>query len=199
MDNLKFDLAMKNAEAVANTKDFNLKNLEYLLLIDRCNALKKCKVVYALRESSFYKSLDAAYERLPADKRENAITGNSAKIEDYTQALIKEMKPEMKFSLTPNNPFKTIVGIVEPEILAGVANKWKEKFKQNYNHVVMEDEDSLLRNEEKKNLQQEKASKAAICDKQETGKAVVNEKKKEAVKSVLNQNMKVTMIKHTEP
>ncbi len=35
-----------------------------------------------------------------------------AKIEDYTDILIQEMKPQLKFSISPESPFKNIVGIV---------------------------------------------------------------------------------------
>ena len=48
-----------------------------------------------------------------------------AKIEDYTDILIQEMKPQFSFSLTPESPFKNIVGIIEPELVEGVAQRWK--------------------------------------------------------------------------
>lgn len=50
------------------------------------------------------------------------------------------MKPQLKFALSPESPFKHIVGIIEPELMEGVSRRWKEKFKQNYSHTVMEDE-----------------------------------------------------------
>lgn len=51
----------------------------------------------------------------------------------------------MKFSLMPQSPFKTIVGVIEPELMRGVAQRWKEKFKQNYSHTIIEDEEVLER------------------------------------------------------
>lgn len=71
-----------------------------------------------------------------------------AKIEDYTDILIQEMKPQFAFKLSPESPFKNIVGIIEPELVEGVAKRWKEKFKQNYSHVVMEDEEVLMKHQE---------------------------------------------------
>jgi len=53
------------------------------------------------------------------------MDSNSAKIEDYTDILVAEMKPTLKFSLTPESPFKQIVGIIEPELVEGVAKRWK--------------------------------------------------------------------------
>lgn len=71
------------------------------------------------------------------EQRKTAPDSKRAKIEDYTDILINEMKPTLKFALTPESPFKHIVGIIEPELVDGVSKKWKEKFKQNYSHVVM--------------------------------------------------------------
>lgn len=51
----------------------------------------------------------------------------------------------MKFSLMPESPFKTIVGVIEPQLMRGVAQRWKEKFKQNYSHTIIEDEEVLER------------------------------------------------------
>lgn len=47
------------------------------------------------------------------------------------------MKPQFTFTLSPESPFKNIVGIIEPELVDGVGRRWKEKFKQNYSHVIM--------------------------------------------------------------
>jgi hypothetical protein len=58
------------------------------------------------------------------------------------------MKPQIKFALTPESPFKHIVGIVEPELVNGVSKRWKEKFRQTYSHVVMEDEEVLVKQQE---------------------------------------------------
>jgi hypothetical protein len=65
------------------------------------------------------------------------------------------MKPTLKFALTPESPFKHIVGIIEPELVDGVSKKWKEKFKQAYSHVVMEDEEVLMKQEEEQNKERE--------------------------------------------
>ena len=42
--------------------------------------------------------------------------------------------------LLPSTPFKTIFGVVSPQMLEGVARKWKEKFRSEYGHTVIEDE-----------------------------------------------------------
>jgi hypothetical protein len=78
-------------------------------------------------------------------QKKSSTDANRVKIEDYTDILISEMKPVLKFALTPESPFKHIVGIIEPELLDGVSKKWKEKFKQNYSHIVMEDEELLMK------------------------------------------------------
>lgn len=49
------------------------------------------------------------------------------------------MSPKMKFSLLPESPYKTVVGIIEPELLYAVAQRWKDKFRQTYSHQVIED------------------------------------------------------------
>lgn len=51
----------------------------------------------------------------------------------------------MKFTIMPESPFKTIVGLIEPDLMRGVAQRWKEKFKQNYSHTIIEDEEVLER------------------------------------------------------
>ena len=66
-------------------------------------------------------------------------------MENYTDTMIQEMKPKMSFSLMPETPFKTIYGIIEPDLLVGTAAKWKDKFFQNYSHHVIEDEAVLER------------------------------------------------------
>jgi hypothetical protein len=50
------------------------------------------------------------------------------------------MKPELKFTLMPETPFKIILGIVEPNLFQDVAKKWKLKFKQAYSHQIIEDQ-----------------------------------------------------------
>jgi len=35
------------------------------------------------------------------------------------------MKPQLNFSLSPESPFKNIVGIIEPELVDGVSQRWK--------------------------------------------------------------------------
>ncbi len=42
------------------------------------------------------------------------MDSGNAKIEDYTDILVSELKPQMKFSIMPESPFKTIVGVIEP-------------------------------------------------------------------------------------
>ena len=53
---------------------------------------------------------------------------------------MQEMSPKMNFSIFPESPYKTIIGVVEPELLKSTADKWKMKFKKNYSHQVIEDE-----------------------------------------------------------
>jgi hypothetical protein len=66
MDRFKFNVKNKKVDEISNVKDFNLKNLELLYLIDHCISLKSCKVVYARREASYYKNIDEALKKLPA-------------------------------------------------------------------------------------------------------------------------------------
>lgn len=47
-------------------------------------------------------------------------------------------------------------------MVEGVAQRWKEKFKQNYSHVVMEDEEVLMREEEERKKQAEMQTKFEI-------------------------------------
>ena len=58
-------------------------------------------------------------------KGDEELVSKRAKIEDYTDILIQEMKPQLKFTLSPESPFKMIVGIIEPELVEGVARRWK--------------------------------------------------------------------------
>lgn len=43
------------------------------------------------------------------------------KVEDYTENVLKKMKPNLKISLFPDAPYKTIVGIIEPSLLSKTA------------------------------------------------------------------------------
>jgi len=54
---------------------------------------------------------------------------------------MEEIQP--KASLFPSNPYKTLVGLVEPEDLDGITNLWKNKFKSTYGHEIIEDEEIL--------------------------------------------------------
>jgi hypothetical protein len=72
-----------------------------LYLIDHCINIKSCKVVYARREANYYHNIDEAFKKLPAKQQTTAIDSNQAKIEDYTEILIREMKPQLKFALSP--------------------------------------------------------------------------------------------------
>jgi hypothetical protein len=65
------------------------------------------------------------------------------------------MKPQLKFALSPESPFKHIVGIIEPELMEGVSRRWKEKFRQNYSHTVMEDEEVLMKQDEERKKEQQ--------------------------------------------
>ena len=141
MDRFKFNVKNQKIDEILNVKDFNLKNLELLYLIDYCIGLKKCKVVYARKDSEVYENMDIAAAKL---KGEEPVS-RKAKIEDYTDMLIQEMKPQLSFTLSPESPFKLIVGLIEPDMVEGVAQRWKEKFKQNYSHVVMEDEEVMAK------------------------------------------------------
>lgn len=104
--------------------------------------------MYARKEKDTYTRIEEAYQSLPANQKKSASDATKAKIEDYTDILIAEMKPQLKFALTPESPFKHVVGIIEPELVEGVSKRWKEKFKQNYSHVVMEDEEVLYKEQE---------------------------------------------------
>lgn len=55
------------------------------------------------------------------------------------------MSPKLKFAVLPESPFKTIIGIIDPELLHDAAERWKMKFKQSYSHQVIEDEEVLAR------------------------------------------------------
>lgn len=58
IDRFKFSVKNKKIDEIVNVKDFNLKNLELMYLIDHCISLKKCKVVYARRTPDVYKNMD---------------------------------------------------------------------------------------------------------------------------------------------
>jgi hypothetical protein len=64
MDRFRFNVKNKKMDEILNVKDFNLKNLELLYLIDYCIGLKKCKVVYARRDPETYKNMDKAEEKM---------------------------------------------------------------------------------------------------------------------------------------
>lgn len=55
----------------------------------------------------------------------------------FVDTIMKEMTP--KFSIIPDVPYKTIVGVARPENIEGIAKKWKEKFKATYGHTILED------------------------------------------------------------
>lgn len=60
------------------------------------------------------------------------------------------MKPASGWKIfLPSTPFKTIYGVVRPELLNGVARRWKDKFKTDYGHEIIEDEEVV---EREKNL-----------------------------------------------
>jgi hypothetical protein len=88
MDAFKFNVKNKKEKEIKNVKDFNLKNLELLYLIDHCNKLKTCKVVYARKDSATYQKIDEAYNNLTPEQRQTAPDSKRAKIEDYTDILI---------------------------------------------------------------------------------------------------------------
>lgn len=88
MDAFKFSVKNKKEQEIKGVRDFNLKNLELLYLIDHCNSLKTCKVVYARKDKDSYKRIEEAYQSLPADQKKSASDSTKAKIEDYTDILI---------------------------------------------------------------------------------------------------------------
>lgn len=61
-----------------------------------------------------------------------------------------ELTPKATF--IPSNPYKTLVGLVEPEDLDGITKLWKNKFKSTYGHEIIEDEDVLAARELKETL-----------------------------------------------
>lgn len=69
MDSFKFNVKNKKEKEIVNVQDFNLKNLELLYLIDHCNTLKNCKVVYARKDAKVYSMIDDAYQKLPPEKK----------------------------------------------------------------------------------------------------------------------------------
>lgn len=50
------------------------------------------------------------------------------------------MNPKIQIKLLPESPYKTVIGVIEPELISTVADKWKFKFQKNYSHQVIEDE-----------------------------------------------------------
>ncbi|EGR33358.1 hypothetical protein IMG5_055000 [Ichthyophthirius multifiliis] len=68
----------------------------------------------------------------------------------FVNQIMEELKP--KTSFIPQNPYKTLVGIVEPEDLEGVSKVWKQKFKTTYGHEILEDED-IVQERQKKLMQ----------------------------------------------
>ena len=56
----------------------------------------------------------------------------------FVDTIMKELAP--KFSIIPDVPYKTIVGVAKPENLEGIARKWKDKFRSTYGHTIIEDE-----------------------------------------------------------
>ncbi|EDK31396.1 transmembrane protein, putative (macronuclear) [Tetrahymena thermophila SB210] len=69
----------------------------------------------------------------------------------FVDKVISELQP--KTSLIPSNPYKTLVGLVEPEDLEGITKLWKNKFKTTYGHEILEDEEALNRRMQKQNQQ----------------------------------------------
>jgi len=56
---------------------------------------------------------------------------------EFVSVIMEELKPKYKFF--PENPYKTIVGLVSPVSMDAVAKHWKEIFKSVYGHVILED------------------------------------------------------------
>lgn len=88
-----------------------MKNLEKLYLIDQCHKAKKCKIVCGRRTTEEYKSLMEIYSKVE-QQGGSKMTVDDVKVEDYTEEILKEMSPKMTFSILPEAPYKTIVGIV---------------------------------------------------------------------------------------
>lgn len=57
--------------------------------------------------------------------------------EIYVESIMKELAPKLK--IMPDVPYKTIFGVTKPENVEGISEKWKEKFKTTYGHVILED------------------------------------------------------------
>lgn len=74
MDRFKFSVKNKKTDEILNVKDFNLKNLEMLYLIDYCISLKKCKVVYARRDPEIYKNMDKSSKQFTNDKQKISLS-----------------------------------------------------------------------------------------------------------------------------
>lgn len=80
MDTFKFNVKNKKIEEIKNVRDFNLKNLELLYLIDHCNSMKTCKVVYARKNGNAYSKMDEVYKNLSAEQKKEASDSNKAKV-----------------------------------------------------------------------------------------------------------------------
>lgn len=56
----------------------------------------------------------------------------------YVETIMKELVPKLK--IFPDTPYKTIVGLANQENIEGIAQKWKDKFRNTYGHVILEDD-----------------------------------------------------------
>lgn len=79
------------------------------------------------------------YKKIENTEEVKNLSIEQMKVDDYTENVLQEMKPSLKFSILPDSPYKTIIGIIEPELLKDAAERWKQKFQKSYSHQVIED------------------------------------------------------------
>lgn len=68
--------------------------------------------------------------------------------DDYVDKAVAAFQAKRGFKILPDAPFKTIVGVADPEHISGISKKWKLKFKKDYGHNIIEDEEVVKRESE---------------------------------------------------
>lgn len=67
--------------------------------------------------------------------------------DDYVNKTVEAYKSKSGFKLLAweSVPFKTLVGVADQELVPGISRKWKQKFKTDFGHNIIEDEEVLKR------------------------------------------------------
>jgi hypothetical protein len=86
------------------------------------------------REGEEYRRIEEVYREMKEKGKGGSLEVNEMKAEDYAQRIVEEMNPKLTLSLLPESSYKTVVGLIEPELLRDAAQKWKKKFKESYKH-----------------------------------------------------------------